>query len=387
MDRAALLRRLGDRGGAGRGPVPQRAGRDACLPEPFPPDSGWERVGPHTFRRSFAGTGAPADGGPAGEQQHPGGRLAPEGCAREELLFFDTETTGLSGGAGSHVFLVGFAWLTPGGVEGEQLFLGDFPGEPEFLELIQRRLAQGRIFVSYNGKTFDAHLLRTRFLLNGMRLCLERQIDLLHLVRRFWKHALTDCSLTTVERELLGTERSGDLAGWEVPEVYLEYLRSGRVERLGGVAEHNRRDVLSLVELYGMVDGMLGSGRPQRGSDAVALGGYLLQRGRRQGLQILAEAFRAGDQRAGRLLSLHYKRAGRWEPAREVWEAMCRRRSPFAALELAKYHEHRRADASEALRWVQTLLSWNLPLSGRDRQELAVRRRRLEGKILRAGSS
>jgi len=38
----------------------------------------------------------------------------------EDLLFFDTETTGLSGGAGTLVFLVGTAWCEGTDLEVEQ---------------------------------------------------------------------------------------------------------------------------------------------------------------------------------------------------------------------------------------------------------------------------
>jgi len=57
------------------------------------------------------------------------------------------------------------------------------------------------------------------------------------------------------------------------------------------------------------------------------------------------------------------------------------RRSLFAAVELAKYFEHRERDAALALEWVQTILSWRLPLDRRIRGELNHRRRRLMKKL------
>jgi hypothetical protein len=60
-------------------------------------------------------------------------------------------------------------------------------------------------------------------------------------------------------------------------------------------------------------------------------------------------------------------------------------RSLFAAVELAKYFEHRERDLELALEWVHTILSWRLPLDRRIRGELNHRRRRLLQKLERRG--
>ena len=62
--------------------------------------------------------------------------LIPGGCGQEDLLFFDLETTGLSGGAGNLCFLIGIGRLLEDLLEIQQVFLSDFPGEPEFLNHI-----------------------------------------------------------------------------------------------------------------------------------------------------------------------------------------------------------------------------------------------------------
>ena len=68
----------------------------------------------------------------AGRRPFPRRPLLPE-----ELVFYDTETTGLSGGAGNVIFLFGAAWCEGRDLAVEQLFLSDFPGEPEFLQAVQ----------------------------------------------------------------------------------------------------------------------------------------------------------------------------------------------------------------------------------------------------------
>jgi uncharacterized protein len=59
------------------------------------------------------------------------------------------------------------------------------------------------------------------------------------------------------------------------------------------------------------------------------------------------------------------------------------RRSLFAAVELAKYFEHRERNVERALEWVQNVLAWQLPLQRRVRGELTHRRRRLMQKLQR----
>jgi uncharacterized protein YprB with RNaseH-like and TPR domain len=344
----------------------------------------WEPAGEYTFRRCM---------------RLPdllrGSRLSelllPPGYAPEDLLFFDTETTGLSGGAGNLAFLVGLAGIEDGELYLEQLFLRDFPGEKEYLALVEQRLRRRRLFVSYNGRAFDAHVLQARFLLNRMALSLERQEDLLYWVRRLWRRRLADCSLGTVEREVLGVCREADVPGYEVPAIYLAYLRTGEPGRLEQVLEHNLQDTLALVRLFAAINGVLEEGRTPEaldGVDAAALGGYLLGQGRRRGAEVLAAAFGLGDELAGRRLSLYYKRGGDWDRAEAVWREMLRRRrSYFAGVELAKYLEHRRRDPLQALRWVREMLGWGPPLDPGVRRDLARRRERLEGRVARSRSA
>jgi hypothetical protein len=67
----------------------------------------------------------------------------------EDLLYFDTETTGLSGGAGTLVFLVGTAWCVGTDLEVEQYFLSDF--QPDFLAAVKERCGRGA-YASFNGR-------------------------------------------------------------------------------------------------------------------------------------------------------------------------------------------------------------------------------------------
>jgi uncharacterized protein YprB with RNaseH-like and TPR domain len=362
----------------------------------FSKQRGWEPTGRYTLRRRLS---VPSPLARTDISEY----LLPGGYTPADLLFFDTETTGLSGGAGNLIFLVCAAWLEGQALCAEQVFLKDFPGEQEFLSHLAERFNRHRVFVSYNGRAFDAHVLRTRFLLNRMSLELKQQTDLLYWARRLWRRVLPDCSLGTVEREILGIRRELDVPGFEVPGIYLEYLRSGRPGRMNAVLEHNLQDVRSLVELLAAVNSILAAGTGTsegaasraesdtalvRRADRTALGSFFLSRDQRWGVELLKESFSAGDEGAGRALSLFYKRSGAWPEAVELWQRMVsQRRSLFAAVELAKYFEHREKKIELALEWVQTVLSWQLPLDRRTRGELNHRRHRLVQKLERRAST
>jgi hypothetical protein len=101
----------------------------------------------------------------------------------------------------------------------------------------------------------------------------------------------------------------------------------------------------------------------------------------------LSQTYFRGDDRAGRELSLYYKRRGEWSKAVELWEAMARERSLFAAIELAKYHEHRLRAPAAALKWLHHVAAWELTLGEEQLRELRRRQERLERKCRKAKGS
>jgi len=320
-----------------------------------------------------------------GAAVHPWPRdIAPEARDPEELLFFDTETTGLSGGAGSVIFLMGMAWCEGDDLVFEQFFLADFPGEPEFLEMIKERFSRYGAFVSYNGKAFDSRLLATRFVMNRIEFKIGHQIDLLHLSRRLWRGVTGDCTLRTIESRIMGITRDVDVASEEIPSIYFQFLRNGEPGLLPVVFQHNLTDVTSLARMWESFRGLLSGELGAAPVDERALGTLLLDRAFETGMSILSRTFARGRWDAGIPLSLSFKKRGEWESAAEIWFAMAGEgHSLFAAIELAKYREHRLKDPESALRIVETLLSWKLPLDARTRGQIRKRRERLAKKVER----
>jgi uncharacterized protein YprB with RNaseH-like and TPR domain len=174
-------------------------------------------------------------------------------------LFLDTETSGLSGGAGTWVFLVGLGAFERT-VSGEgrflvwQGFLADPACERALLLHVADRIRAASTVVSFFGKAFDRHRLEDKMRLHGIDLPFAGRphLDLYHPLRRLYRPrgggGLADGRLRTFERELCGVEREDDLPGSRAPAAWFDFLR-GRPHELEGVFRHNRDDVLSLVVL------------------------------------------------------------------------------------------------------------------------------------------
>lgn len=178
---------------------------------------------------------------------------AGEGFSMDRALFMDTETTGLSGGAGTLAFLTGLGWVENGRFIVEQYFLRDYSEEVHMLARIAERMRGRTHMVTFNGKSFDCPLLESRFTLMRMRGDWRElnQIDLLHPARRVWKLRLERCSLGALEEHVLGVSRDIDIPGAEVPERYFHYLKTHDFAEMTEVIEHNRQDIVTLMLLMG----------------------------------------------------------------------------------------------------------------------------------------
>ncbi len=330
----------------------------------------------------------------------------------EHLVLIDTETTGLAGGTGTHVFLVGLGFfrVTSTGVTTfvvRQYFLRHLREERALLHALGTALGDFGALVSFNGKSFDWPLLTTRFILarlaQGSRPGGWPHLDLLHPARRVWKHRLQSCSLGTLEAEILGVTRTSDVPSALIPELYFRYLRDGDVRPFLPVLAHNETDIISLLTLLIHIGGLLDAHyEPGQTELAQALHGA-----DRYGLATLhaalgqeeasIHAYRAALafptlttplRRAARLaLTLSLKRARRWDEALPVWrdaiKAEARRKAPdpWAHIELAKYFEHIARDYVAAIAITEAAITL-LALRGIPiwREELAYRLARLQRK-------
>ena len=312
--------------------------------------------------------------------------------ARTPFVFFDLETTGLSGGAGTQVFLVGC-----GSFDGDasfvtrQFLLVRYAEERTMLGAVAEELGRAGALVSFNGKSFDAPVLETRYLFHRLPSTFRElpHVDVLHPARRFWKARVGSpkgprydsastvaqpfraasaetCSLVTLERQLLGVRRYGDVPGFEIPARYFQFVRSGDPRPLAAVLEHNRLDLLTLaaltarlfhVTLHGpdaardarealaLGQVYMRADLVSRASDAYARAVEMTERG------IVSQVVRIESLRA---LALTHRRARQYAAAAACWRRLLATPGcpPLVTREateaLAVHHEHRERDLEAA---------------------------------------
>ena len=217
------------------------------------------------------------------------------------VAYFDTETTGLSGGAGTYAFAAAVARPIDCGLRLAQLFLPQPGLEAAFLYRLNEEVEAADAVASFNGTSFDLPLLRTRWVMARMPgpLASPPHVDLLTLVRALYRHRLESCTLRMVEERLLGYEREDPIASALVPDAYFAFLNRGSTAMMDAVLEHNRLDVISLVHLHSrLLRRLHGADADMDAGDWLALGRHRLRRGARaDGWRALRNAtnFRHGE--------------------------------------------------------------------------------------------
>lgn len=282
-------------------------------------------------------------------------------------LFLDTETTGLSGGTGTYAFLVGLGFFESDRFVVRQLLMRDYDEEPALLEAVAGELVGRDAVVTFNGTTFDLPLIETRYLVarRSPPALPDLHLDLLYPARRLWRRVLEGCSLSVLERAILGHERHDDLPSWMVPSAYFQYVRSRDPRLIGSVLEHNLHDILSLAGLAGwMADAFE---RPtDRILDPRVLAGLASVYETIGWLEAAVTCLQNAlglcdthDEIPHRLARL-YRRMGMGDDATRMWRIAASDRGPrglVALVALAKLLEHERRDFAAAQRVVEHALT------------------------------
>jgi uncharacterized protein YprB with RNaseH-like and TPR domain len=326
------------------------------------------------------------------------------------LLFFDLETTGLSGGAGTCAFLIGCGWFEGFHFRTRQYLLTGYGYEAALLKRACASAAEAERLVTFNGKTFDVPLIESRYLFHRLASPFSDlpHVDLLHHARRLWRYRQPDgdrrlstggtgsveaaryesyfratsrreafrkaagtsgapagCTLSELETAILGFSRAGDVPGAEIPSRYFHYVRTGDVRPLEPVLVHNRFDLISLAALASVVARMIAEG-PAAATNAhecLALGRMFEGSGRRDRAEacfrrVVEEApgWTPGHLLKGealRRLARACRRERRHDEAAEAWARVIalsdHAAAEYEALEaLAVHHEHRSKDLAAA---------------------------------------
>lgn len=280
------------------------------------------------------------------------------------FVFLDTETTGLSRGTGTYVFLVGVGQYYEDSFVIRQYFLRDLPEEWGMLYLVNELLSETGVLVTYNGRSFDVPLLETRFTCSRMQTNILSipHLDLLHPTRRLWKERIGSCALSNVELQILGVERSGDVPGSMIPSLYFEYLETKNARPLQPVFYHNCQDILSLAVLLNhmvwTMDVDCGCKDMQNPGDVYRAGKIYESVGDLDAAEACYNLVIEGEsrkyQKRNSLWSLSklLKRQGRLDEAVAIWKCLLEQDdlnvgiAPY--IELAKYYEHKAKDYESA---------------------------------------
>src|SRR3989304_3405674 len=166
-------------------------------------------------------------------------RLAP-GPSTDDIAgaaFIDVETTGLAGGTGTYVFLVGLGAFEDGSFRLRQFFMADLRGEAPMMAAVTDVLAGSRALVSFNGRLFDLPLLETRLTLNRLPTppADRPHLDLLYPARRLYRRRLPSCRLASLEEALLRGRRLAVVPLGTFPLVGLRSLTLEEKEPLRAV--------------------------------------------------------------------------------------------------------------------------------------------------------
>lgn len=284
---------------------------------------------------------------------HP---LSSKGHEASDLFFFDTETTGLSGGTGHVIFLLGHARVYEDRVVVRQHFL-PHPGAE--VALYQSFLSEVdyTTLVTYNGKAFDWPKVKTRHTLIRdavPKLPAFGHFDLYHASRRMWKQKLESVRLSNVEKEILQIEREEDVPGFLAPMMYMDFLSAPHPDRIFPVFLHNELDVLSLICLYiHLSKQLLEAPQLKDAFEQLETARWLETLGETNAAKNVYERVIEKETKeswqAKWQLSLLYKKEKRYEKAVDIWKELWQHGSDTwkmkAGVELAKAYEHYFRDA------------------------------------------
>ena len=315
------------------------------------------------------------------------------------ILIFDLETTGLAGGAGTFPFLIGLGVFEEDGVRVYQYFLPEYGREIiAYLDLAKKFSSKTHL-LTYNGKSFDYPLIKNRFILNRIDnpFISFQHIDLLHYARRLWRSHLSDCSLSTVEREIFKFHRYGDIEGWLIPQAYFNFLQTGSVDQMQKIIRHNQQDILSLGRLILYMHQIELENAEDQISDneLQVLFGLAIRNGElKRTSELFQQVLKRKISLSGKMAaaySILLKRQNRWQDAVSIWHDMLESQSQilFALEELAKYYEHHEKDYNQAgqyaergIKYIDLMQELYLPATNIDiRHSFAYRLERILRKM------
>jgi len=286
--------------------------------------------------------------------------FAVDGFAQDRLVFLDTETTGLSGGSGTVVFLLALGFIEPAHFRVKQYFMNGFRGEKTMLSLAVEDIINVDTVVSYNGKAFDLPLLATRYRLQRLACSFSQlqHIDLLYFTRKAFRKRWPDCRLQTAEQQLLAFYRQDDLPGWLIPEVWQALVQQGVVAQIPALTKHNELDLVSLLALIPALSAVFNPTSTEfMRANLLGVARHWYRLGKlHKAIDTLAAHEALLDITSSLELATLYRRQNEWNAAVAIWQRLVVKNNTDAMMCLAKYYEHVIKDLPMALDLTQQLI-------------------------------
>ena len=187
-------------------------------------------------------------------------------AAPGQICYLDIETTGLSN---TPLFLIGLMYSEDGRLMQDLLFARDYTEERAVLRFLAGFMSRFSILVTFNGVRFDMPFIMERMALEAIVFAKPGvHVDLLPVSRRLLGKRTPNHKLQTLESNILGRKRVGDIPGSRIPGAYHDYVRTGDAGLMAGVIHHNRLDLLSMLELVTVYISKSGWIRPDRSMTA-----------------------------------------------------------------------------------------------------------------------
>ena len=306
---------------------------------------------------------------PVGTAAKAGGKPEMAGFDFRKAAFIDTETSGLAGGTGTIVFLTGVGTFEDNQYVVRQYFARNPAEEAVYLQHLAEQMRQAQGWVSFNGKSFDLPLLRSRFILAGMTPPpAQPHLDLLHPARRLWRERLGACNVGNLETNILEHQRTGqDIPSWMIPSLWFRFAKGeNNVDDMAGVLYHNQEDIVSMAPLAHVLLATFAGVIAPHPRDVLSLAKSYT---RTNSYPLAESAFRqaldsplSSAQRFEAIMHLAalLKRQGRRDAAAIWWQAqieLAPTTSVDPYVELAKYHEWETGDLDAAQLWTEKAIA------------------------------
>ena len=169
---------------------------------------------------------------------------------KEDILFVDIETTGLSPETAS-IYLMGCCFFNKGEWIIRQWLCEKPDEEKKLLESFYKHLSSYSILIHFNGNQFDLPFITKRAKKHDIPLSFD-SFDGIDIYKRIFPYRhflrLVNCKQKTLE-EFLGINREDEYSGGELIRVYKSFCKTPDEEALNLLLLHNRDDVYGMIRL------------------------------------------------------------------------------------------------------------------------------------------